>query len=92
MDLIFSALYLLQLTSSLPSLHSAEPEHCRCPGMHSPSEEHWNCRHKMIDHLDNWDTFYHHTGISSQIRTKLRDWAVWQARAQLLLSGSIVLK
>ena len=32
------------------------------------------------------------TGISSQIRTKLRDWAVWQARGRLLLSGSNVLK
>ena len=33
------------------------------------------------------------TGFSSQIGTKLRDWAVGQAGAgQLLLSGSIVLK
>ena len=32
------------------------------------------------------------TGISSQIRTKLRDWAVWQARGRLLLPGSNVLK
>ena len=32
------------------------------------------------------------TGFSSEIGTKLRDWAVGQAWGQLLLSGSIVLK
>ena len=32
------------------------------------------------------------TGISSQIRTKLRGWAVWAGNGRLLLSGSIVLK
>ena len=31
------------------------------------------------------------TGISSEMRTKLRDWAVWQGKGRLLLSGSIVL-
>ena len=35
---------------------------------------------------------FHITGISSVIRTKLRDWAVWQAGGWLLLSGSSVLK
>ena len=32
------------------------------------------------------------TGFSSEIGTKLRDWAAGQAEGQLLLSGSIVLK
>ena len=32
------------------------------------------------------------TGFSSEIGTKLRDWAVGQAGGQLLLSGNIVLK
>ena len=32
------------------------------------------------------------TGFSSQIRTKLRDWAIWQARAACCFPGSIVLK
>ena len=32
------------------------------------------------------------TGFSSEIGTKLRDWAIWQAGGQLLLLGSIVLK
>ena len=36
--------------------------------------------------------FQAHTGFSSEIGTKLRDWAVGQAGGQLLLSGSIVLK
>ena len=35
-----------------------------------------------------------HTGISSEIRTKLRDWAISRlaGKRQLLLSGSIILK
>ena len=42
---------------------------------------------------DRCAILFNSTGILSQIRTKLRDWAVWQARAgRLLLSGSIVLK
>ena len=32
------------------------------------------------------------TGISSQMRTKLRDWAALAGKNRLLLSGSIVLK
>ena len=30
---------------------------------------------------DLYSAFTHSTGISSLIRTKLREWAVWQARA-----------
>ena len=33
-----------------------------------------------------------YTGFSSEIGTKLRDWAVGQAGGQLLLLGSVVLK
>ena len=36
---------------------------------------------RSSDISENYDRDLRHTGISSQIGTKLHDWAIWQARA-----------
>ena len=41
---------------------------------------------------DVWIPNPHYSGISSQIRTKLYEWAALAGKGRLLLSGSIVLK
>ena len=61
-----------------PTVWSSKQPHVTC--MHAVHQESW--RRRQTNSIESRPrAFNQSTGISSEIRTKLRDWVAWQARA-----------